>query len=33
VMLSDDIMRVPAEQIWKTRVAMTVLGGEIVYSQ
>jgi predicted amidohydrolase YtcJ len=33
VMLSDDVMRIPAEQIWKTRVAMTVLGGEIVYSQ
>jgi len=32
VMLSADIMRVPPPEILKTRVRMTVLGGEIVYS-
>jgi predicted amidohydrolase YtcJ len=33
VVLSDDIMHVPASQILKTRVTMTVVGGEVVYSQ
>jgi predicted amidohydrolase YtcJ len=33
IMLSDDVMKEPIEQIWKTRVTMTVLGGEIVYSE
>jgi predicted amidohydrolase YtcJ len=33
VMLSEDIMKVPAVEILKTRVKMTVVGGEIVYSQ
>lgn len=33
VMLSDDIMRVPPSEILKTRVRMTVVGGEIVYSR
>jgi predicted amidohydrolase YtcJ len=33
VILSDDIMHVPASQILKTRVTMTVVGGEVVYSQ
>jgi hypothetical protein len=32
VVLSADIMRVPPPEILKTRVRMTVLGGEIVYS-
>lgn len=32
VMLSRDIMRVPPAEILKTRVTLTVLGGEIVYS-
>ena len=32
VMLSDDIMQAPAAAILKTRVTLTVLGGEIVYS-
>lgn len=32
VMLSADIMRVPRPEILKTRVRMTVLGGEVVYS-
>jgi predicted amidohydrolase YtcJ len=31
VMLSADIMRVPARDILKTHVLMTVLGGEVVY--
>jgi predicted amidohydrolase YtcJ len=33
VVLSDDIMRIPPAQILKTRVTMTVVGGEVVYSQ
>ena len=33
VVLSEDIMRIPAAQILKTRVTMTVVGGEVVYSQ
>jgi len=33
VVLSDDIMRVPPEQIVKTRVTMTVVGGAVVYSE
>jgi len=32
VMLSQDIMRIPPAEILKTRVTLTVLGGEIVYS-
>jgi len=32
VMLSADIMRVPPPEILQTRVRMTVLGGEVVYS-
>ena len=31
VVLSSDIMTVPAPEILKTRVVMTVLGGEIVH--
>jgi predicted amidohydrolase YtcJ len=33
VMLSGDIMQVPPSEILQTRVKMTVVGGEIVYSQ
>jgi len=33
VVLSDDIMRIPAAQILKTRVTMTVVGGEVVYAR
>ncbi len=33
VMLSGDIMRIPPPEIPKTRVTMTVLGGEIVHSE
>jgi hypothetical protein len=33
VMLSHDIMTIPAAEILKTRVTMTVLGGEIVFSE
>ena len=33
VMLSDDIMRIPPSEILKTRVTMTVVAGEVVYSQ
>ena len=33
VMLSQDIMTVPAPEILKTRVVMTVLGGEVVYAE
>ena len=33
VVLSSDIMTVPAPQILKTRVTMTVVGGEIVHSE
>jgi hypothetical protein len=32
VMLSQDIMRIPPAEILKTRVTLTVLGGEIVHS-
>jgi predicted amidohydrolase YtcJ len=31
VMLSDDIMRIPATGIWKARIMMTVTGGKIVW--
>lgn len=33
VMLSADIMTIPPAEILKTRVKMTILGGEIVYSE
>lgn len=33
VMLSDDIMTMPAAGIWKTRVKLTVVGGKIVYRE
>ncbi|MDQ2900472.1 MAG: amidohydrolase [Acidobacteriota bacterium] len=33
VMLSSDIMKIPAGEIWKTRVTMTVLNGEIVHAE
>ena len=33
VMLSGDIMKMPAAEIWKTRVTMTVVNGGIVYSE
>jgi len=33
VVLSDDIMRIPPAQILKTRVTMSVVGGEVVYAQ
>ncbi len=33
VVLSKDIMRVPAAEILNTKVLMTVVGGEIVYSE
>ena len=33
LILSDDIMQIPAAQIWKARVTLTVLGGEIVFHQ
>jgi predicted amidohydrolase YtcJ len=33
VMLSADIMRIPPAEILKTRVTMSILGGEIVYSE
>jgi predicted amidohydrolase YtcJ len=33
VMLSRDIMRVPPAEVLSTRVLMTVLGGEVVYSE
>jgi len=33
VMLSGDIMQIPPEEILKTRVTMTVVAGEVVYSQ
>ena len=29
--LSNDIMKIPAPEILKTRCVMTVIGGEIVY--
>ena len=32
VLLSDDITRIPPAEILKTRVVMTVVGGEVVYS-
>ena len=32
VMLSNDIMQVPASDILSTRVLMTVIGGEVVYN-
>ena len=33
IMLSDDIMTVPAAQILKTRVTLTVVDGKVVYSE
>jgi predicted amidohydrolase YtcJ len=33
ILLSDDVMTMPAENIWKTKVAMTVVGGKVVYQQ
>ena len=33
VMLSDDVMTMPAADIGKTRVTMTVVGGKIVVRQ
>jgi hypothetical protein len=33
VMLSADIMRIPPREIPATRVTMTVVGGEVVYSE
>jgi len=33
VVLSKDIMRVPAPEILGTAVRMTVIGGEVVYEQ
>jgi len=33
VMLSADIMKIPAREILRTRVKMTVAGGEIVFSE
>lgn len=33
IMLSADIMTIPANEIYRTRVTMTVLGGKIVYSE
>ena len=33
VMLSLDIMKVPDQDLLKTRVTMTVLGGEAVYTE
>ncbi len=33
VMLSQDIMKVPDQDLLKTRVTMTVLGGEAVYTE
>jgi predicted amidohydrolase YtcJ len=33
VLLSDDIMRIPPSEILKTRVTMTLVAGEVVYSQ
>ncbi|MDQ6700616.1 MAG: amidohydrolase [Acidobacteriota bacterium] len=33
VMLSGDIMQMPAAEIWKTRVTMTVVNGAIVYKE
>ena len=32
VLLSDDIMQIPASEIWKSHVTLTVLGGDVVYS-
>ena len=33
IMLSGDIMKIPAREIPRTRVRMTVVGGEIVFSE
>ncbi len=33
VMLSGDVLRIPAAEILKTHVLMTVVGGEVVYSE
>jgi len=32
-LLSADIMRIPPAEILKTRVKMTILGGEVVYPE
>jgi predicted amidohydrolase YtcJ len=31
--LSQDIMKIPESEILKTRCAMTVIGGEVVYQR
>jgi predicted amidohydrolase YtcJ len=31
--LSADIMQIPAEEILKTRVVMTIIGGEVAYQE
>ncbi|HCC57449.1 MAG TPA: amidohydrolase, partial [Solibacterales bacterium] len=31
VLLSNDIMQIPAADIWKVHVTLTVLGGDVVY--
>ena len=33
IMLSADVMTMPADNIWKARVTMTVVGGNVVYRQ
>jgi predicted amidohydrolase YtcJ len=33
VVLSGDIMKIPAQEIPGTRITMTVVGGEIVFSE
>jgi len=33
IVLSADIMKIPAIEIWRTRVTMTVLGGRVVHSE
>jgi predicted amidohydrolase YtcJ len=33
IMLSDDVMTIPADNIWKAKVTMTVVGGKVVYQQ
>lgn len=33
IMLSDDVMTMPAAGIWKTHVKLTVVGGKIVYQE
>jgi predicted amidohydrolase YtcJ len=33
IMLSDDVMTMSADNIWKAKVTMTVVGGKVVYQQ